>query len=265
MEIIGLGSGGLNGLTLAAQKCLKVAQAVYGYHLYLEQAKPHIKKARLYKSGMTSELRRAEEAIDSALSGRRTAVISGGDAGVYGMTAAVFEVLAARGIDLGRADGQLRVKVIPGVPAVVGGAALLGSPLSNDFCAISLSDRLTPWDLIEKRLRLAAQGDFVIGLYNPKSKLRDWQLARSAEILLEYLPPETPVGLTDRIGRAGQAVSLITLSGLAQAPVDMQTMIIIGNQSTFVYRGLLVTPRGYVNKYGLKDRESPKKEMENAD
>jgi precorrin-3B C17-methyltransferase len=264
LEIIGLGSGGLNGITLAAQKALKTAQAVYGYCLYLEQAKPHIKKARLYSSGMTNEMRRAEEAIDSALSGRRTAVVSGGDAGVYAMAGVVFEVIAARGIELGREEGQLRVKIIPGVPALVAGAALFGSPLANDFCAVSLSNLLTPWEVIEKRLHLAAQGGFVIGLYNPKSKGRDWQLARAAEILLEHLPPETPVGVASRIGRPGQTLSLIALSGLAQAPADMQTTIIIGNQSSFLCQGFLVTPRGYVDKYGPEGKRSAKKKTKNA-
>lgn len=210
---------------------------------------------------MTSEMRRAEEAIDSAMSGKRTAMVSGGDAGVYGMAGAVFEVAAARGITLGREPGQLRIKVIPGGPAIVAAAALLGAPLTHDFCAVSLSDRLTPWELIEKRLALAAQGDFVIALYNPKSKGRDWQLGRATEILLETLSPDTPAGVVGRAGRAGQEVVLTTLAGLPEAPVDMQTLVIIGNRSTFVYQGFMITPRGYVNKYGP---ESPKKKPKAA-
>ncbi len=261
MEIVGLGSGGLNGITLAAQKSLKSAEAVYGYGLYLEQAKPHLKKARTYKSGMTSEMRRAEEAIESALSGQRTAVVSGGDSGVYAMAGAVFEVAAAKGLQLGREPGKLRIKVIPGVPALVAGAALLGAPLTHDFCAVSLSDRLTPWELIEKRLSLAAQGDFVIAIYNPKSKGRDWQLGRAAEVLLEILPPRTPVGIVGRAGRAGQEVTLSTLNLLTQAEVDMQTLVIIGNQSTFIYQGFKISPRGYVNKYGPEGKPSARKKI----
>lgn len=260
LEIVGLGSGGLNGITLAAQKSLKSAEAVFGYGLYVEQAKPHLKKAKVHKSGMTSEMRRAEEAIDSALRGRRTVMVSGGDAGVYAMAGAVFEVAAARGLSLGREPGQLRIKVIPGVPAVVAGAALLGSPLTHDFATVSLSDRLTPWELIEKRLTLAAQGDFVIALYNPKSKGRDWQLGRAVELLLEVISPETPVGVVGRAGRAGQEITLTTLAGLPQAPVDMQTLVIIGNSSTFVYQNFMVTPRGYVNKYGTESRRKGKKD-----
>ena len=261
LDIVGLGSGGLNGITLAAQKSLKWAEEVYGYGLYLEQAKPHVKKARLHKSGMTSEMRRAEEALDSALKGRRTVMVSGGDAGVYAMAGAVFEVAAAKNIPLGRAENQLRIKVVPGVPALVAAAALLGAPLTHDFCAVSLSDRLTPWELIEKRLALAAQGDFVICLYNPKSKGRDWQLGRAAEIMLEHVEAERPVGVVARAGRPNQEVILTTLGELASAPVDMQTLVVIGNRSTFIYEGFMITPRGYVNKYGP---EGPRKKTVKA-
>ncbi|MDR1921796.1 MAG: precorrin-3B C(17)-methyltransferase [Candidatus Adiutrix sp.] len=251
LEIIGLGSGGANGVTLAAQKCLKSAEAVYGYGLYMEQALPHLnKKAAVHRSGMTAEVRRAEEAIDSALSGRRTAVVSGGDAGVYGMAGAIFEVAAARGVSLGREPGQLRIKVAAGAPALVAAAALLGAPLTHDFCAISLSDRLTPWELIEKRLDLAAQGDFVIALYNPKSKSREWQLSRAAEILLKRRPADQPVGIVSRAGRPSQGVVITTLGEMAEAQVDMQTLVVIGNQSTFVYQNFMITPRGYIDKYG---------------
>ena len=208
---------------------------------------------------MTSEMRRAEEAIDSALTGRRTVVVSGGDAGVYAMAGAVFEVAATKGLTLGKGPGQLRLKVIPGVPALVAGAALLGAPLTHDFCAISLSDRLTPWELIEKRLSLAAQADFVIAIYNPKSKGRDWQLGRAAEILLEHCPPTTPVGVVGRAGRAGQDVLITTLAELASAPVDMQTIVFIGSQSTFIHQNFMITPRGYVNKYGPEGKHGAKK------
>ena len=259
LEVVGLGSGGLNGITLAAQKSLKSAEAVYGYNLYLEQAKPHIKKAKMYKSGMTSEMRRAEEAIDSALAGNRTVVVSGGDAGVYAMAGAVFEVAATRSLPLGRGPGKLRIKVVPGVPALVAGAALLGAPLTHDFCAISLSDRLTPWELIEKRLSLAAQADFVIAIYNPKSRERDWQLGRAVELLLEHKSPDTAVGVTARIGRAGQETTITTLSQLPEAAVDMQTILLIGNESTFVHHNFMITPRGYVNKYGPESPRAARK------
>ena len=256
LDIVGLGSGGLNGITLAAQKSLKWAEEVYGYGLYLEQAKPHVKKARFHKSGMTSEMRRAEEALESAMKGRRTVMVSGGDAGVYAMAGAIFEVAAAKKIPLGREEGRLRIKVVPGVPALVASAALLGAPLTHDFCAVSLSDRLTPWELIEKRLALAAEGDFVICLYNPKSKGRDWQLGRSVEILMEHMEAERPVGIVARAGRPNQVITVCSLAELPSAEVDMQTLVVIGNRSTFTYDGFLITPRGYVNKYGP---EGPRK------
>jgi precorrin-3B C17-methyltransferase len=258
LEIVGLGSGGLDGITIAAQKSLEAAEDVYGYGLYLEQAAAYLRGAQAHKSGMTAEMRRAEEAIDCALSGRRTVMVSGGDAGVYAMAGAVFEVAAARKLSLGTGAGQVQITVIPGVPAVVAGAALLGAPLTHDFCTVSLSDRLTPWSVITKRLSMAAEADFVIALYNPKSRGRDWQLAEAAGILLGVLPAQTPVGIVSRAGREGESVSLITLGQLADATIDMQTLVIIGNQSSFVYDGALVTPRGYVNKYGPESRKKSK-------
>ena len=177
-------------------------------------------------------------------------MVAGGDAGVYARAGAICEVAAAKNIALGRAPGCLRIKVVPGVPALVAGAALLGSPLTHDFCAVSLSDRLTPWELIEKRLSLAAQGDFVICLYNPKSKGRDWQLGRAVEIMMEHVGGDRPVGVVCRAGRPNQEVLLTTLAELTSAPVDMQTLVVIGNCSTFVYNGFMITPRGYVDKYG---------------
>ena len=256
LDIVGLGTGGELGMTLAARQSLSEAEVVYGYGLYLDQAKPFLKKAEIRPSGMTAEMKRAGEALDSALAGRRTALVSGGDAGVYGMAGAVFELAAARGLPLGQGPGQLDLRVAPGVPAVAAAAALLGAPLTHDFCLISLSDRLTPWDLIEKRLSLAAQADFVIALLNPKSRGRDWQLGRAAEILTGLIPAQTPAGVVIRAGRPGQTVLLTTLGEVNQAQVDMQTLIIIGNSRTFVYQGRLVTPRGYADKYGLGDKDS---------
>jgi precorrin-3B C17-methyltransferase len=198
---------------------------------------------------MTQELARAERALELALAGLRVAVVSGGDSGVYAMAGAVFELAAAKKLNLGTGPGQLLIQVTAGVPAVIAGAARLGAPLTHDFCAISLSDRLTPWPLIEKRLDLASQAGFVIALYNPKSHGRDWQLARAAEILGQNLPGQTPVGLVSRCGREGQKTAITELGSLASQEVDMQTLAIVGNQTTFVYQGYLITPRGYAAKY----------------
>jgi precorrin-3B C17-methyltransferase len=221
---------------------------VLGYKAYVEQAAPWLKGQEVLASGMTKELDRAALAVEKALAGQSVALISGGDPGIYAMAAVVFELARARGLDLG--EGGLAIRVVPGVPAVAAAAALLGAPLSHDFACISLSDRLTPWELIERRLDLTASADLVIALYNPKSKGRDWQYAKALQILSRHRAPETPVGVVTRAQRPGQSVLLTSLQEAPQAAVDMQTIVIIGNSQSFSYQGRMVTPRGYVAKYG---------------
>ena len=153
----------------------------------------------------------------------------------------------------GTEPGQIRVEVVPGIPALAAAAGLLGAPLTHDFACVSLSDRLTPWPLIEKRLALAAEADFVLVLYNPKSKGRDWQYGRACEIVSGHRSGETPVGIVTRARREGQQVNLTQLKGAAAAAVDMQTVVIIGNSQSFIYQGRMVTPRGYIEKYGTKE------------
>ncbi|MDR0620835.1 MAG: precorrin-3B C(17)-methyltransferase [Deltaproteobacteria bacterium] len=251
LPIVGLGSSGPDGLTGAAKKALAEASVVLGYKLYLEEARPFVREgASLEGTPMTAEMARAEKALDLAGQNVSVAMVSGGDPGVYAMAGAVFEVAAARGLPLGPESGQYEISVITGTPAVTAAAALLGAPLTHDFCAISLSDRLTEWPTIEKRLDLASQAGFVMAIYNPKSRGRDWQLGRAVEILLKNLSPQTPVGLASRLGRAGQSTTLTTLEDLPKANVDMQTTVIVGNRTTFVYQGRMITPRGYLGKYG---------------
>jgi precorrin-3B C17-methyltransferase len=251
LDVVGLGSTGPDGITLSAKAALARAEVVMGYRLYVEEARPHLPEgATILASGMTAETRRAEEAIQSAVFGRITCLVSGGDPGVYAMAGAVLEVAAARGIDLSGAPGGITLEVVTGTPSLTAAAALLGAPLTHDFCAISLSDRLTPWETIAKRLDLAARAGLVICLHNPKSRGRDWQLGAAVEILLQTLPPEIPAGLARRCGRPGQSTELTTLGRLAQAEVDMQTIIIVGSEKSFVYQGRLITPRGYLDKYG---------------
>lgn len=221
---------------------------VLGYKAYVEQAAPWLSGQEVLASGMTKELERAALAVERAQAGQGVALISGGDPGIYAMAAVVFELARARGLALG--PGGLAIEVIPGVPAVAAAAALLGAPLSHDFACISLSDRLTPWELIERRLDLTASADLVIALYNPKSKGRDWQYGRALEIVARHRAPDTPVGVVGRAQRPGQAVLLTNLQEAPEAPVDMQTMVIIGNSQSFAYQGRMVTPRGYLAKYG---------------
>jgi precorrin-3B C17-methyltransferase len=166
------------------------------------------------------------------------------------MAGAVYEVAWQKKIPLGQNVSEVQIEVITGTPAVTAAAALLGAPLTHDFCTISLSDRLTKWEVIEKRLDLASQADFVIALYNPKSHGRPWQLGRAVEIISQNLSPSTPVGLATKVGRSGQHIRLTTLEKLATDVIDMQTIVIIGNSNTFVYQDALITPRGYTSKYG---------------
>ena len=233
----------------AAWTALAEADAVLGYKTYIEQVRHLLDGKKVLSSAMTKELDRAGEALDLARQGLRTALISGGDPGIYAMAGVVFELAQARELPLGTGPGQVDIQVIPGIPALAAAAALLGAPLTHDFAAISLSDRLTPWEVIEKRLNAAAGGDFVIVLYNPKSKGRTWQFEKACEIIRKHRPPETPVGLVTRAMREGQEVRLTTLGQAPQDPVDMQTVALIGNSQTFVYQNHLITPRGYLEKY----------------
>jgi precorrin-3B C17-methyltransferase len=230
-----------------------------GYGLYLKEAARFTKNnPKIYESGMTAETKRAELALNLALAGKKCALVSGGDAGVYGMAGAVFELAAEKRLDLGPNPGQLTIKVAPGVPSMIAGAAGLGAPLTHDFCAISLSDRLTPWEAIEKRLDLASLAGFVIAIHNPKSRGRNWQLEKAAEIIAKNLPLETPVGIVARKGRAGEKIFITDLGRLPQEDVDMQTLAIVGNASTFVYKGYMITPRGYGAKYFAREKDENK-------
>jgi precorrin-3B C17-methyltransferase len=225
---------------------------VLGYAPYLDPVRSLLDGKTVLGSGMTKELDRAGQALDQALQGNRTALVSGGDPGIYAMAGVVFDLARARGIPLTKQeDGQgIPTRVIPGVPALAAAAALLGAPLMHDFCAISLSDRLTPWDLIERRLILAAEADFVIVLYNPKSHGRDWQFGRAMECLSAIRTPETPVGVVRQASREGESAVVTTLALAPQAEVDMRTVVVVGSSQTYAWNGWMVTPRGYLEKYG---------------
>jgi len=226
---------------------------VVGYQTYIDLVRPLLTTQEVVATGMKAEVQRCQLALDRARAGARVALVSSGDAGIYGMAGLVLEMGAAQGLKLGPPEGpgdvDLYLEVIPGVPALAAGAALLGAPLMHDFVAISLSDLLTPWETIAKRLELAAQGDFVMVLYNPKSKKRDWQLGAVLDLLLRHKDPGTPVGLVSRAMRPGQEVVITTLHDMLNHPVDMQTVVIIGNSQTFTCGPYMVTPRGYLGKY----------------
>ena len=236
--VVGLGPGDPQFLTAQAQSALTQAEVLCGYTVYLDLIRPYFPEKEFYSTGMTRELDRCRWALETARAGRKVALVCSGDAGVYGMASPLLE--------LAEEYPDVNVEVVPGLTAALSGGAVLGAPLAHDFCVISLSDRLTPWAVIEKRLAAAAMGDFCIALYNPASKGRPDYLARAVRILLEQgKAPETVCGLVRNIGREGQSRTLMTLAGLETAPVDMFTTVYIGNAATRALRGRMVTPRGY--------------------
>jgi precorrin-3B C17-methyltransferase len=256
LTVVSTGPGFPEYLIPQARQALEAAQVVAGYRTYLDLIKPLLTGQELIATGMKAEMERCRAAVDLAIEGRRVALVSGGDAGIYGMAGLVLEICAARNLKVGppgvAGEVDFYLEVIPGVPALAAGAALLGAPLMHDFVAISLSDLLTPWDTITRRLELAAQGDFVIVLYNPQSKRRNWQLAAVRDLLLARISPDTLVGLARRAMREGQEVVITTLAKLLEHQVDMQTIVIVGNSRTYVYGPFMITPRGYLAKYRVE-------------
>jgi precorrin-3B C17-methyltransferase len=239
---------------------LAKADAVAGYATYIDLVRPLLAGKEIVSTGMQKEVARVAAAIDLARRGKRCALISSGDPGVYAMAGLVLEMCQKQAIPIAPhrtvrggeiAEGRLYLEVVPGIPALCAGGALLGAPLTHDFAAISLSDLLTPWEKIERRLSAAAAADFVIVLYNPKSKKRRDHLRRAQEIVRRHRGGETPVGIVSRAMRKGQRVQLSRLDALHEAEVDMQTIVFIGNGSTLIYEDCLVTPRGYREKYDL--------------
>ena len=234
---IGIGPGGEEQMTLRAVRALEKCDCVAGYGLYLDLIGNLVAGKERIQTGMTREVDRCAAAVAAAKAGKTVAVVSSGDAGVYGMAGLLLELCEN--------EPELEVEVIPGITAACSGGAVLGSPLTCDFACISLSDLLTPWDKIEQRLRGAAAGDFAIALYNPASQKRADHLRRACDILLETLPPETVCGTVRNIGRAGETFALTTLGELRDTPVDMLTTVFIGSSRTRVIGGRMVTPRGY--------------------
>ena len=214
-----------------------------GYKGYVEQVRDLISGKRVIAMALGEEMARAAKAVDTAASGESVALISSGDAGIYGMAAPLFQHLAAIGWD----GESPAVHAIPGVSAMQAAAAILGAPLMQDFCAISLSDLLTPWDAIRRRLEAAALGDFVIALYNPRSRKRQTRIAEARQIILRHRAPETPVGIVRSASRPDQRAALTTLGDLEQRydDIDMFTTLIIGNSTTYVHVNRMITPRGY--------------------
>ncbi|MEM2099453.1 MAG: precorrin-3B C(17)-methyltransferase [Candidatus Bathyarchaeia archaeon] len=233
-------------MTPKARQVIEEADVIIGYKTYVELINSLIKSSSEVIVGlMRQEVERARIAVGKALANKKVAVISSGDPGVYGMASIVFEVAA-----LEKAD--IPIEVVPGVTAATAAAAKLGAPLTSDFAVISLSDLLTPWELIEKRLDAAAAADFVIVLYNPRSNERTEPLIKAYDILCKYRSPETPVGVVKNLGRAGETATITTLKMLLESAVDMATTVIVGNSLTRVVNQKMITPRGYnLHKFSL--------------
>jgi precorrin-3B C17-methyltransferase len=235
--VVGIGPGKSDMMTVQAKEALNSSDVIVGYKTYIDLVRDEYSEKEFYENGMRGEIERCEKCVDYAKEGKTVALICSGDAGVYGMASPLLEV-AER-------EGFTDIKVVPGVTAALGGAAVLGAPLSHDFCVISLSDLLTPWEMIEKRLRAAAEGDFCIAIYNPSSKKRADYLKRACDILLDKLPKETACGFVRNIGREGCEKKVCTLEELSRENVDMFVTVFIGNSQTKISDGKLITPRGY--------------------
>ena len=237
--VAGIGPGSREDITPAVVEALGEADAVVGYQYYFQFVQPFLKKDCLcVDTGMKKERQRAEQAFELAEQGKTVVVISSGDAGIYGMTPLVYEMSRERGSDV-------EVCSLPGISAFQKAASLLGAPIGHDMCIISLSDLMTPWEVIERRIKAAATGDFATAIYNPKSHGRYWQLYRLKELFLEERAASTPVGYVRQAGRDDQAVSVTTLEALDPEDIDMFTVILIGNSQSYVTDGKMITPRGY--------------------
>ena len=236
--VIGIGPGCRDLMTQEAISAMEDAEVIVGYKTYIKLVEDFIKDKEVVQNGMRKEVDRCQDAIDIAKTGKKVAVISSGDAGIYGMAGLILELITKQELDI-------PVKVVPGVTASIGAALVLGAPIMHDFCHISLSDLMTPWEVIEKRLRLAAEADFVICLYNPRSKGRSEHLANAFKIMGEFKDGSTPVGIVKDVGREDQEKFICTFDTMDFERVDMTTMVIIGNKSTYIHDDLMITPRGY--------------------
>ncbi|EAC2498021.1 precorrin-3B C(17)-methyltransferase [Listeria monocytogenes] len=236
--VIGIGPGDKRLMTGEALQAIEDAEVIVGYVTYIKLIKELIKDKEVVKTGMRREIDRCQEAVDIALTGKKVAVVSSGDAGIYGMAGLVLELAE-------KSDPDLEVKVIPGITASIGAAAVLGAPIMHDFCHISLSDLMTPWEVIEKRLTHAAMADFVVCFYNPRSKGRANHLANAFQKMMEYKSGDTVVGIVKDVGRKEERKIITTMRDIDYELVDMTTMVIVGNKETYVKNGKMITPRGY--------------------
>lgn len=235
--VVGMGPGASEMITPQAANVLRQSDVIVGYTVYLRLLQEEYAEKEMLSTPMTKETERCRMCFEQAQKGKQVVCVCSGDAGVYGMAALMYELLPEY--------PDCELNIIPGVTAATSGAAVLGAPINHDFCVISLSDRLTPWELIEKRLRMAARGDFCMAIYNPSSRLRPDYLKRACEILLEELEPERVCGYVENIGREGTRAEVCSLLELKEKQVNMFTTVFVGNSQTIERNGKMITKRGY--------------------
>ncbi|KMY54323.1 cobalt-precorrin-3B C(17)-methyltransferase [Bacillus sp. FJAT-27231] len=254
LVVVGFGPGSAEHITERAKEALRESDCIIGYKTYVDLIAEFTEGKEIISTGMSEEVSRAQAAVKLAEEGKTVAVISSGDAGVYGMAGLVYEVLVEQGWK--EAEG-VGVEIVPGISAINSCASLLGAPVMHDACTISLSDHLTPWELIAKRIDAAGAADFVIALYNPKSGRRTRQIAEAQRILLTHRSPDTPVGLVKSAYREREQVVITDLKNMLDHDIGMLTTVIIGNSTTFLYDNKMITPRGYQRKYTLTSEKQP--------
>ena len=238
--LLGIGSGDHKDVTAHCIAVLRNCDVVVGYKKYVELVRPFIGDKDVISSGMSQEVERCGQAIAEAKKGKSVALISSGDPGVYGMAGLMLEIIEKK-----KLWNRFAIEIIPGIPVIHAAAAKLGAPLMNDYVVISLSDLLTPWETIVERITHAAQANFVICFYNPKSERRTKQIKEAKSILLQYRKPGTPVGLARNVGRKDESVTITTLGRMLRYKIDMVTIVIIGDSTTIVKNDQMITPRGY--------------------
>jgi len=244
LSVVGTGPGSLDYLIPAARKAIERADIIIGYKTYLDLIEEMTAGKEILSSAMMQEVDRVKQGLRMAEKGNNVVLVSGGDPGIYAMAGLVFEVAK-------ELDSSIEIKVVAGIAALNSCAERLGAPLMHDFATISLSDLLTPWELIEKRIKAATEADFVLVVYNPRSTKRDWQLPKLLEIVNLYREKSTPIGMVRGATRENEEVVVSTLEFFNPDLVDMQTTVIVGNSHSFVWNSKMITPRGYHNKYKL--------------
>ena len=254
LYIVGVGPGHHDHMTFRAKRVIEESDTIVGYETYVNLVEDLIDGKDVHRYAMTQEVERAHQCIDLAKEGKIVSLVSSGDPGIYGMAGLIFEILAESGWN---PESDLQVELVPGVSALNSCASLIGSPLMTDFAVVSMSDLLVPWEIIVKRVEAAAQGDYVIVIYNPSSKKRIHQLQDTRKLLLKYRKPSTPVAIIKGAFRKSQTIVMTDLEHLEEHSdkLGMISTVIVGNSSTYNFKDLMINPRGYTSKYNLQDQK----------